>query len=758
MKKSLAILLTLILTFSCVSLLGTGVAVAEEIQEVGVNLIESDFHKPMYSESDKQNTSMWQFQNAVEYLDDNNDGTTDFARLSSTGAKANLYSYTAVVNPGNTYQISFDMRIPESVKLDLSTFVSGGTTYQIFPQFVLYQPGNTAAGQRVSDIYRAGTNDYAYKNKRRDGFSATWTIGDYTSTRSNYSDFGDMIKSQYYSMCKDADGNVISPNVLLKDWTKVTMTFKAIEDDANQGPQVVAFNAAMGSGATGVVIDFKDFTFKCTDNLAVTNTIMKSNFSEEAANVNKFPTKHPEFVEFLDSDDEDEVADYAELTGSGKVGEDNIGAAITTAPFNVVPGNKYKVSFEMRIPEDSASYYYQQGESFYALTPLFALFQHTKGDRHQTGINDYAYKNVRRDAYKSTITFANGTTTVKNSQDGYSLFDMKSFNKFYSSTTKAEDVFGEWTTVTIEFTGLASDDNAGAQATALCINLQQNIPGLKLQVKNIQVDETKSKFDPLPEITDDIIYFNSFEDVDDAKNAGVVVYNYHNNEICDWATNSFKVKKYDGTTGKNALSVRANNQYIFIPVDKALLVPGRSYNFSLDWKLPKNADGDRVLSEITFIGYDHDFTVAEGETLTFDGSRKQLAGRVNDKKTLTVTGDWTSFNKYNDVTISQEQYETYEEFGICVSFPTASSGTNEDNTIYLDNIMVKTNPTKGDADGDYDVDLEDVTIMARALAGWGLNDIKVDVKHLDVNADKKHNLKDLILIAQKAAGWEVELV
>ena len=72
--------------------------------------------------------------------------------------------------------------------------------------------------------------------------------------------------------------------------------------------------------------------------------------------------------------------------------------------------------------------------------------------------------------------------------------------------------------------------------------------------------------------------------------------------------------------------------------------------------------------------------------------------------------------------------------------------------------MVKTNPTKGDADGDYDVDLEDVTIMARALAGWGLNDIKVDVKHLDVNADKKHNLKDLILIAQKAAGWEVELV
>lgn len=58
MKKSLAILLTLILTFSCVSLLGTGVAVAEEIQEVGVNLIESDFHKPMYSASDKQNTSM----------------------------------------------------------------------------------------------------------------------------------------------------------------------------------------------------------------------------------------------------------------------------------------------------------------------------------------------------------------------------------------------------------------------------------------------------------------------------------------------------------------------------------------------------------------------------------------------------------------------------------------------------------------------------------------------------------------------------
>jgi copper homeostasis protein CutC len=65
--------------------------------------------------------------------------------------------------------------------------------------------------------------------------------------------------------------------------------------------------------------------------------------------------------------------------------------------------------------------------------------------------------------------------------------------------------------------------------------------------------------------------------------------------------------------------------------------------------------------------------------------------------------------------------------------------------------MVKTNPTNGDANGDYDVTLEDVIIMARALAGWkenGLNDI-VDANLLDVNNDKKHNLKDLVLIAQK---------
>ena len=60
----------------------------------------------------------------------------------------------------------------------------------------------------------------------------------------------------------------------------------------------------------------------------------------------------------------------------------------------------------------------------------------------------------------------------------------------------------------------------------------------------------------------------------------------------------------------------------------------------------------------------------------------------------------------------------------------------------------------GDLDGTGVVDLEDVTALAQALAGWD-NDLNEDA--LDLNGDGEVNLKDLILLARYVAGWNVTL-
>ena len=50
--------------------------------------------------------------------------------------------------------------------------------------------------------------------------------------------------------------------------------------------------------------------------------------------------------------------------------------------------------------------------------------------------------------------------------------------------------------------------------------------------------------------------------------------------------------------------------------------------------------------------------------------------------------------------------------------------------------------------------MEDVTALAEALAGWD-NDLNEDA--LDLNGDGVQNLKDLVLLAQYVAGWDVTL-
>lgn len=65
--------------------------------------------------------------------------------------------------------------------------------------------------------------------------------------------------------------------------------------------------------------------------------------------------------------------------------------------------------------------------------------------------------------------------------------------------------------------------------------------------------------------------------------------------------------------------------------------------------------------------------------------------------------------------------------------------------------------TPGDADGDGEVSVMDITVLSRYLAeGW---DVTVDARNSDVNGDGELDLRDVVLIRRfLAGGWGVELV
>ncbi|MBQ7543252.1 MAG: dockerin type I repeat-containing protein, partial [Clostridia bacterium] len=66
-----------------------------------------------------------------------------------------------------------------------------------------------------------------------------------------------------------------------------------------------------------------------------------------------------------------------------------------------------------------------------------------------------------------------------------------------------------------------------------------------------------------------------------------------------------------------------------------------------------------------------------------------------------------------------------------------------------------TKTISGDADGDSEVDLADVVLLSRMLAGgW---DARCCTLNMDVNGDGETNLKDVVLLKRYLAGWDVTL-
>ena len=61
----------------------------------------------------------------------------------------------------------------------------------------------------------------------------------------------------------------------------------------------------------------------------------------------------------------------------------------------------------------------------------------------------------------------------------------------------------------------------------------------------------------------------------------------------------------------------------------------------------------------------------------------------------------------------------------------------------------------GDADGDGVLNLKDVVVLRRMLAGW--EGYSINDTNADVDGDGKVTLKDAVLLERYLAGWDVTL-
>lgn len=204
---------------------------------------------------DFSNTSKWKLNQSsaatrVSYKDEDSNGVNDHIHLTTgTGKSTYITSQPTTLVPGTKYMLSFYVRVSE----DSASYISGDTKRQ--PKITIYQPAVDSETGLISteyDGYTEGSNEYAYKNLRRTDFTADWQIGDYEPyTVKRYSIFAD----QHYTVCADA-----APEEVYADWTKVTATFTAIDDEANgaTGAQVVAFRIGIPSGIADLELDVKD--------------------------------------------------------------------------------------------------------------------------------------------------------------------------------------------------------------------------------------------------------------------------------------------------------------------------------------------------------------------------------------------------------------------------------------------------------------------------------------------------------------------
>ena len=483
MKKSLAILLTLIFTFSCFSILGIGTVLAEN-QSAGTVLVESDF-------ADTATTNWYISHNNVVFGNENGD---DYARvtISEADTGSGLMSTPFNLIPGNEYELTYYIRIPsESI-----SYIISGTNYA--PSVLLYQPKVNEDGTKVTNYAKAATaessnNYYAYKGSdwsRRTTFPMTWTIEGYSDITKTGG--AGLTYQDQSSLFGTTDAKEVYAN-----WTKVTAKFTAVAA-ADETSQLTAIAFAFAGYKKNVALkfDLKNVKLTCTKAVAAPEApsakiILKSDFT----NVSSWVTNGQ-----VESKTEDGT-DFTRLTVA-----DGVSAYLRSKTFNLTPGEKYTLTYYMRIPSTSANYSTVYSEP---LSPDVSFYQPTKVGVGEivpttTKLSDsnlYAHSKFGRRGDLpfgwSVEGFSDTHTRIGFSDTGYNGSSVL-YQFAGGSNASLNQVFANWKKVTVQFTAEAeTEDSTDPTVAVLQLRVINGGNGLQVDIRDVSLVEGEATDNPV---------------------------------------------------------------------------------------------------------------------------------------------------------------------------------------------------------------------------------------------------------------------
>lgn len=480
MKKALAILFVFCLMLTS----------AFSFPAYAEDAASSEGKKAIVLESFFGDGTNWSVRGSDKFFDEDGDGVKEVIRLtSSSTAIIALRSPSFTLIPGDEYELTYYVRVPDTS----GEFYTDAANY--CPRYAFYQPTETEDGVMVSSNYSQSKNEYAYKDVRRTNFVSTWQVDGYEPYARNR-----------YSVIDHTHFCAASPNEAYKNWTKITMNFTAIDDEAigAVGNQITALYFTFNSNKAidGLIYDIKDLTLR-NKSVAVPDpetqkTILTSDFGSDT-NWTKRGS-----ITYTD-ENSDGVKDFARLKPLS-----NAVAALRSAPVQIIPGEEYELTFLARIPEESKDF---QTDT-YKVYPEFAMYQPTlteEGtkvtDNHGEGKNEYAYK-------------GNGETTILRRTDFVSTWQIGDFDpierKRFSSFADSlyatacpgatiDEVYNGWTKVTYKFTGLASAENDGPETVAFYfyVSKNTNAEGCFFDIKDVKLIENPNAAPETPEVPEE---------------------------------------------------------------------------------------------------------------------------------------------------------------------------------------------------------------------------------------------------------------
>lgn len=740
MKKLIAFPLTLILIFSCFSILLVGSVTASETeksQTTEKTLVE--FTPSLYSWS-KEGEVVLEREESENYIVVDCNGTNK------------LITPVFELVPGKKYKLSFEIRLSgggNNYMLDDKLF---SPSISIF-HATEFSENNSNMVMNYPVANDSVNNIYAFNNFRRENLQITWDVGGnkFTEIGETYFDSTDQMEiSRIPNPENPKIPKYIDPREFYSSWTTVTATFIAVPTGENIGSQKAAVSFGSSFNYDGCELNLKNVK---VSEIAQekTTTIMQSDFANDFGKWYRPLEDDPTLNSSITIETEQDEAHV-------KIPSVNKNDRIISEPFDVNPYFKYEISFDICVPHND-SYYINNTNN----GPIIGIYEMAKDPN--TGEYDYNFEDniyaINGDDFKRRENLSvswefeaeNKPEALENHIfEGSTLFDNDDL-QFIGSTSEATSVnnlFGDWTTVKITFVALPSAENSGAQTVAISFAPPfgyNKYANRYFNIKNVKVNETSYAYLTPEYDEENTVYYQAFDNLKSVTDA-VNIFgeaSSSNTALCDAV---FQINPY---TGNRYYSANAYGQNITIPLvdfdlNTVKLETYKRYNISFDWDLTKllNTEGKVIssISSIALVGYSDDFVAT-----------KKIIKEIIPEP-IYAMDSWQKFNVNILLTASElANVNAYKNYALVIKYGSEFEVAEVNNfRISLDEFHIKKLETfVGDYDLNGGVELADITLLAKYFAGW---DTELDSSLADFNGDKTANLYDLVKIAQQVAGWK----